>query len=151
MVVEYARNVLKLRGANTTEIDEHTKYPVIDIMPDQREKLAEGDYGGSMRLGVYPAYLKEHTIARTAYAAEMVQERHRHSYEVNPEYIELIQKAGLIFSGISPDEKLMEIAELPKSKHPFFLGTQFHPEFTARPLSSHPLFDAFIKAVGKKT
>ena len=150
MVVEYARNVLKLRGANTTEIDEQTKYPVIDIMPDQREKLALGDYGGSMRLGVYPAYLKERTIARAAYAAEMVHERHRHRYEVNPEYIAMIQKAGLIFSGISPDEKLMEIAELPKSKHPFFLGTQFHPEFTARPLDSHPLFDAFIKATGKK-
>lgn len=150
MVVEYARNVLKLRGANTTEVDTQTKYPVIDIMPDQRAKLAEGDFGGSMRLGVYPAYLKERTIARAAYDAEMVHERHRHRYEVNPEYIEMIQKAGLVFSGISPDEKLMEIAELPKSKHPFFLGTQFHPEFLARPLTSHPLFDAFIKAaIGK--
>ena len=80
----------------------------------------------------------------------MVHERHRHRYEVNPKYIAAIEKAGLVFSGISPDEKLMEIAELPKSKHPFFLGTQFHPEFTARPLRSHPLFDAFVKAAIKK-
>lgn len=150
MVVEYARNVLGLKNANTTEIDTKTKYPVIDIMPDQAEKLASGDYGGSMRLGVYPAYLKERTIARAAYAAEMVHERHRHRYEVNPAYIDMFTKAGFVFSGISPDEKLMEIAELPKSKHPFFLGTQFHPEFTSRPLTSHPLFDAFIKAAIRK-
>lgn len=150
MVVEYARNVLGLKGANTVEVDPTTKYPIIDIMLDQKKKLKDKDYGGSMRLGVYPAYLKEHTVARAAYGAEMVQERHRHRYEVNPEYIDAIQKAGLVFSGISPDEKLMEIAELPKSKHPFFLGTQAHPEFTARPLTSHPLFDAFVKAASKK-
>lgn len=150
MVVEYARNVLGWKGANTVEVDPKTKYPIIDIMTDQKEKLAEGDYGGSMRLGTYPAYLKEHTVARAAYGAEMVQERHRHRYEVNPEYVPALTKAGLVFSGISPDERLMEIAELPKSKHPFFLGTQFHPEFTARPLTSHPLFDAFIKAASKK-
>jgi len=150
MVVEYARNVLGLKGANTVEVDPKTKFPIIDIMPDQKSKLRDKDYGGSMRLGVYPAYLKEHTVARTAYGAEMVQERHRHRYEVNPEYVAALEKAGLVFSGISPDEKLMEIAELPKSKHPFFLGTQAHPEFTARPLTSHPLFDAFVKAASKK-
>ena len=150
LVAEYARNVLGLRGAITTEIDPKTKHPVVVILPEQQEKLDAGDYGGSMRLGVYPAYLKEGTVARAAYRAEMVQERHRHRYEVNPEYVEALEKAGLVFSGISPDEKLMEIAELPKSKHPFFLGTQFHPEFTARPLTSHPLFDAFIKAAIKK-
>ncbi len=150
MVVEYARNVLGLKGANTVEIDPKAKHPLIDIMPDQKQKLAEGDYGGSMRLGAYPAYLKEHTVARAAYNAEMVHERHRHRYEVNPAYIKALTEAGLVFSGISPDEKLMEIAELPKSKHPFFLGTQFHPEFLARPLISHPLFDAFIKAAAKK-
>ena len=150
MVVEYARNVLGYKGANTTEIDGKTKYPVIDIMPDQKKKLAMGDYGGSMRLGSYPAYLKERTIAREAYKQEIVHERHRHRFEVNPEYVEAIAKAGLIFSGVSPNETLMEIAELPRAKHPFFLGTQFHPEFTARPLSSHPLFDAFMKAASKK-
>ena len=150
MVVEYARNVLGLKGANTVEVDPKTKYPIIDIMYDQKQKLAEGDYGGSMRLGAYPAYLKENTIARDAYKSEMVQERHRHRYEVNPEYIAAIEQGGLVFSGVSPDEKLMEIAELPKSKHPFFLGTQAHPEFTARPLASHPLFDAFVKAAIKK-
>ncbi len=150
LVAEYARNVLGWKGAITTEIDPKAKYPVVDIMPDQQQKLDEGDYGGSMRLGSYPAYLKEGTVARAAYKAEMVHERHRHRYEVNPKYVKELEAAGLVFSGISPDEKLMEIAELPKSKHPFFLGTQFHPEFTARPLSSHPLFDAFIKAASKK-
>lgn len=150
MVAEYARNVLGLKGAITTEIDPKTKYPVVVILPDQQAKLDAGDYGGSMRLGSYPAYLKEGSIARASYKAEMVHERHRHRYEVNPEYVQALEKAGLVFSGISPDEKLMEIAELPKSKHPFFLGTQFHPEFTARPLTSHPLFDAFIKAASRK-
>lgn len=150
MVVEYARNVLGWKGANTTEIDRDTKYPVIDIMPEQKKKLAAADYGGSMRLGSYPAYLKGGTIARAAYKAEMIHERHRHRYEVNPAHIAEIEKAGLVFSGISPDKKLMEIAELPRAKHPFFLGTQFHPEFTARPLQSHTLFDAFIKAAAKK-
>jgi CTP synthase len=150
MVVEYARNVLGWKDAQTTEIAPETKHPVVDIMPEQRAKLALGDYGGSMRLGSYPAYLKERTIARAAYKAEMIHERHRHRYEVNPLFIEAIEKAGLVFSGISPDKKLMEIAELPKSKHPFFLGAQFHPEFTARPLGSHPLFDAFMKAATAK-
>ena len=144
LIVEYARNVLGLRGAHTTEIDRETKHPVIDIMPEQKKKLAEKDYGGSMRLGSFPAYLKQGTIARNAYKAEMIHERHRHRYEVNPEFISQLEKAGLVFSGISPDKKLMEIAELPKSKHPFFLGTQFHPEFTARPLQPHKLFMAFI-------
>jgi CTP synthase len=150
MVVEYARNVLGWKGANTTEIDPKTKHPVIHVMSDQKGKLATASYGGSMRLGSYPAYLKDRTHAREAYGTEMVRERHRHRYEVNQEYVKEIEAAGLVFSGVSPDEKLMEIAELPKSKHPFFLGTQFHPEFTARPLTSHPLFDAFIKAAIKK-
>lgn len=150
MVVEYARNVLGLKGANTTEIDPKTKHPVIHVMLDQKGKLASGSYGGSMRLGAYPAFLKDRTIAREAYGTEMVRERHRHRYEVNQDYVAQIEATGLVFSGVSPDEKLMEIAELPKSKHPFFLGSQFHPEFTARPLSSQPLFDAFIKAAIKK-
>ena len=146
MTVEYARNVAGLKGAHTTEINPKTPDPVIMILPEQVEKLAKKDFGGSMRLGAYPCDLVEGTIARKAYGKESVSERHRHRYEVNPEYIERLTKAGLVFSGISPDRRLMEIAELPKSEHPFMLGTQFHPEFRARPLSPHPLFSAFIKA-----
>lgn len=150
MVVEYARNVVGLRGAHTAEVNPKSPHVVVDIMSEQKKKLAMGDYGGSMRLGEFPAYLKGGTIARKAYKKEMVQERHRHRYEVNPDYVAEISKAGLIFSGVSPDEKLMEIAELPEKQHPFFLGTQFHPEFTAHPLTSQPLFDAFIKAATQK-
>ncbi len=150
MTVEYARNVLKLKGANTVEIDEKTPHPIIDIMPDQKKKLAMHDYGGSMRLGSYVAELGKGTIAREAYGKGSVIERHRHRYEVNPTYVGELKKAGLVFSGTSPDGTLMEIAELPRSKHPFFLGTQFHPEFLARPLRPHPIFTAFIKASLKK-
>lgn len=146
MVVEYARNVLGIEGAHTTEIDPDTSFPVIDIMPEQRKKLEAKDYGGSMRLGGYQALLKKGTIAYSAYGKEEIRERHRHRYEVNPQYIEKLSSKDLLFSGVSPDGTLMEIAELPKSIHPFFLGTQFHPEFLARPLSPHPLFTAFIKA-----
>ncbi len=146
MTVEYARHVAGLPKAHTTEINPKTETPLIDILPEQKEKLVRKDYGGSMRLGAYPCVLKEGTIARAAYAKKEISERHRHRYEVNPEYIETLEKAGLIFSGQSPDRKLMEIAELPKSVHPFMLGTQFHPELRARPLDPHPLFDAFIKA-----
>ncbi len=149
-VVEYARNVLKLKGANTAEIDPKTPHPLIDIMPDQKEKIAKGDYGGTMRLGSYPCVLKKNTIAQKAYGASEIIERHRHRYEVNPAYIPQLEKAGFVFSGTSPDGTLMEIGELPQSTHPFFLGTQFHPEFLARPLSPHPLFTAFIKAAKKK-
>jgi CTP synthase len=146
MTVEYARNVVGLPKANTTEINPKTQFPVIDILPEQKEKLARKDYGGSMRLGAYPCELKDGTIARAAYGKKDISERHRHRYEVNPDYIEKLEKAGLVFSGKSPDRKLMEIAELPKSAHPFMLGTQFHPELRARPVDPHPLFDAFIKA-----
>ena len=145
LCVEFARNVLKLEDANTVEIDPVTSAPVIDIMPDQKKKLAAGNYGGSMRLGAYPAVLKEGTIAFRAYGEKEISERHRHRYEVNPEYIEKLEQAGLVFSGKSPDGKLMEIAELPPKIHPFFLGTQFHPEFKSRPLASHSLFTEFLK------
>ncbi|HEY4496348.1 MAG TPA: CTP synthase [Candidatus Paceibacterota bacterium] len=145
MCVEFARNVLKLKDANTTEINQATSAPVIDIMPDQKKKLAEGNYGGSMRLGAYPAILKEGTTAFKAYGAKEISERHRHRYEVNPEFIEQLEQAGLVFSGQSPDSKLMEIAELSRKTHPFFLGTQFHPEFKSRPLTPHPLFTEFLK------
>lgn len=146
MVVEYARGVLGLRGANTREMDPSAKHLVIDVMEGQKENLAKNNYGGSMRLGGYKAVLKNGSIAREAYGKRTIIERHRHRYEVNPEYVEDLEKAGLVFSGRSPDKTLMEIAELPKEEHPFYLGTQFHPEFLAHPLQPHPLFSAFIKA-----
>jgi CTP synthase len=153
LTVEYARHVAGIPGAHTTEIDPKAKDPVIMILPEQIEKLAKRDYGGSMRLGAYPCKLEEGTIAREVYGEKTVSERHRHRYEVNPEYVSRLEEAGLVFSGRSPSGKLMEIAELPKSVHPFMLGTQFHPELKARPLSPHPLFTAFLKAAivrGKK-
>ncbi|MFA6050212.1 MAG: CTP synthase [Candidatus Paceibacterota bacterium] len=150
MTIEYARNVLGWKDANTAEINAKASKVVIDIMPDQKKKLADGNYGGSMRLGAYPAKLLKGSVAEKAYGKTEISERHRHRYEVNPQYVEEIENAGLVFSGKSPDGKLCEIAELPQSKHPFFLGTQFHPEFLARPLSPHPLFTAFIKAALKK-
>ena len=144
--IEFARNVAGLKGAHTTEIDAKTPHPIITILPEQIEKLARKDYGGTMRLGAYPCDLLDGSVAQKAYGKKSVSERHRHRYEVNPDYIEKLNKAGLVFSGMSPDRRLMEIAELPRSEHPFFLGTQFHPEFRARPLSPHPLFSEFIKA-----
>lgn len=146
LVIETARNLAKIKDATSREIDPTSPNLIIDIMADQKKKLADKDYGGTMRLGAYPAHLKKGTIARGAYKAEMVSERHRHRYEVNPEFVKQLEDAGLVFSGVSPDGKLMEIAELPKKDHPFFLGTQFHPEFLARPASPHPLFTEFIKA-----
>lgn len=144
MTIEYARNVLGLTGAHTAEINPKSPHLVIDIMPDQKKKIAEGNYGGSMRLGTYVAQLGKGTIAREAYGKSAIKERHRHRYEVNPAYISRLENGGLVFSGKSPDGTLMEIAELPRDKHPFFLGTQFHPEFLARPLDPHPLFTEFM-------
>jgi CTP synthase len=146
MSIEYARNVLMLEGAQTAEINPKAPHLIIDIMPDQKRKIEEGYYGGTMRLGQYPAKLGKGTIAAEAYGTTTIKERHRHRYEVNPDYVAPLTDGGLIFSGTSPDGKLMEIAELPRTAHPFFLGTQFHPEFLARPLAPHPLFTAFIKA-----
>jgi CTP synthase len=146
MVIEYARNVLGLKNAHTTEIQKNSEDPIVDIMLEQKKHLASNKYGGTMRLGAYPCYLKKGTMARAAYKKEMVDERHRHRYEINPKYIQPLEKAGLVFSGTSPDSILMEIAELPRSVHPFMLGTQFHPEFQARPLAPHPLFTEFLKA-----
>ncbi|MGE5541106.1 MAG: CTP synthase [Bacillota bacterium] len=151
LVIEYARNIVGLDGAHTVEINPDAKHPVIDVMPDQKALIAEGRYGGTMRLGTYPAYLKEGTVAREAYGADVVDERHRHRYEVNPEYVEQLTDKGLVFSGTSPDGVLMEIAELPKSEHPFYLGCQFHPELQARPLTPHPLFSAFMKAAKERS
>ncbi len=145
-VLEYAQNVLRLKNASTTEIDPEADHLVIDVMPDQKEKIANGDMGGTMRLGEYPAVLKKGSIAQKSYKDTTISERHRHRYEVNPEYVDRLTEKGVTFSGTSPDGTLMEIMELPKDVHPFFVGVQFHPEFHARPLSPHPLFTAFVKA-----
>ena len=149
-VIEYARNVAGLAGAHTTEVKKDAKHPVIAVMESQKKHLAENKYGGTMRLGAYPCKLRKGSIAREAYNKDAVSERHRHRYEVNPKYVVQLEKAGLVFSGRSPDGVLMEIAELPKNVHPFFLGTQFHPEFLSRPLVPHPLFTAFLKAASDK-
>jgi len=146
LVIEFARNVLGLEVANTAEIDPASPHLVIDIMPDQKKKMKEENYGGTMRLGAYPAVLKKGTLARKAYHDKAeISERHRHRYEVNPEYVAQLEKGGLVFSATSPDGVLMEIAELPEKTHPFFLGTQFHPELISRPLDPHPLFVEFVR------
>jgi CTP synthase len=145
-IVEFARNVLKWKSVSTAEIDPKASHIVVDIMPEQKERIAKSDMGGTMRLGEYPADLKKGSLAAKAYGAEHISERHRHRYEVNPEYIARLQEGGIVFSGTSPDGRLMEIAELPKEAHPFFIGVQFHPEFHARPLDPHPIFTAFVKA-----
>ncbi len=145
-VLEYAKNVLKLKSVSTEEIDPKAEHLVVGIMDEQREKIAKKDMGGTMRLGEYEAVLKKSSLAAKAYKSTDIVERHRHRYEINPKYIEQIEKAGLIFSGKSPNGQLMEIAELPPAIHPFFLGVQFHPELIARPLAPHPLFTAFVRA-----
>ncbi len=145
-VVEFARNVAGFEGAHTTEVNPQSSHPVIDVMPEQKKNLAVKNYGATMRLGAYPAKIASQTLAHQAYGTSKISERHRHRYEVHPNYIPKLEKKGLIFSGISPDRRLMEIAELPQSVHPFFLGTQFHPELKSRPLDPHPLFVEFIRA-----
>ncbi len=146
-VIESLRAVKGYEVAHTTEIDQKTIHPVIDILPEQKKNLSAKHFGATMRLGAYPAILTKNTIAYKAYGGENISERHRHRYEVNPDYIEIIKKeTDLIFSGISPDRRLMEVMEIPKEKHPFFVGTQFHPELKTRPLRPHPLFLAFMEA-----
>ncbi len=145
-VVEFARSVARLDNANSTEIDKTTPHPVINILPSQKEKIENSNYGGTMRLGAYPAVLKKGTVAQRAYGTTHISERHRHRYEVNPEYIECLEANGMIFSGMSPDKRLMEIMELPVKTHPFFIGTQFHPEFKSRPQKAHPIFLKFMEA-----
>ncbi len=141
VVVEYARNVLGMSGANSTEFDAATAHPVIDLLPEQKN---EKKLGGTMRLGAYPCRLKEGSRARAAYGAESVQERHRHRYEVNPDYIDRLEAGGLNIGGMSPDRRLVEMVEIPG--HPWFVATQAHPEFTSKPLRPNPLFVAFVAA-----
>lgn len=143
-VIEYARNVLGLKGANSREFDEHAANPVIDLMLEQ--KNVQG-YGGTMRLGAYDCVLKDGSKAQKAYGAEKISERHRHRYEVNNEYIKELSDAGLVFSGMSPDGMLAEIVELPKLD--WFVAAQFHPEFKSRPDRPHPLFRGLVEAALK--
>jgi CTP synthase len=150
LVIESARTVAKIKDATSREMDPKAKHLVVDVMEEQDDLVKKGYLGGTMRLGGYKTVLEKGTQAAKAYGGSPVVERHRHRYEVNTKYIEKLEDAGLVFSGKSPDGLLMEIAELPKKEHPFFLATQFHPEFLARPLDPHPLFTAFIKASIKK-
>lgn len=141
--IEFARNVAGLKGAHTEEIDPKTPYPVIHIMDEQKEKVKNKDYGGSMRLGAYDCELKDSTIARKAYGQKLISERHRHRYEFNNDYREKLESLGLVISGVNPQRNLVEIIEV--KGHPFFVGTQFHPEFKTRFLRPQPLFSAFVK------
>jgi CTP synthase len=145
MVVEFARHLLGGEEANSSEFRENTAHPVIDLMLEQRGIT---DKGATMRLGLYPCVLEPGTIAAEAYGVDQIDERHRHRYELNNDYREMLGKAGMRFSGVSPDNMLVEIAEL--SDHPFMLGTQFHPEFLSRPTRPHPLFVEFIAAACEK-
>lgn len=139
--VEFARNVLGLKGAHSTELNPNTKYPIIDLLPEQKDVE---DLGGTLRLGLYPCKLKNHTLAAQIYDDELVYERHRHRYEFNNEYREAMEAEGLVFSGTSPDGRLVEIIELPENE--FFVASQFHPEFKSRPNRPQPLFRDFIGA-----
>ncbi len=145
MVVDFARHILNTEKVNSTEFDRSTPNPVIDLMPDQRDIA---DMGGTMRLGLYPCKLKSGTKAKEAYQKDLIQERHRHRFEFNNAYRSKFEAAGMCFSGVSPDNRLVEIAEL--EDHPFMVGTQFHPEFLSRPNRPHPLFVAFLQAAKER-
>ena len=142
-VCEYARNVAGMPGASSTEFVPDCEYPVIDLMPDQEDVTSKG---GTMRLGAYPCKVAEGTLAREAYGEELVYERHRHRFEVNNAYREKLHQAGLTFSGVSPDDRLVEMVELPEDVHPWFVAAQFHPEFKSRPTRPQPLFREFVRA-----
>jgi len=145
MTIEFARNVVGLKGATSEEFDPKAKHQVVHFLPGQSETRSKG---GTLRLGSWPCQLKKGTLAYAAYAAKLIHERHRHRYEFNNHYREKLEKAGLIISGDSPDRKLMEIVEI--KNHPFMLGSQFHPEFKSRPARPHPLFRKFVEVVMKK-
>jgi CTP synthase len=140
-VIEFARHVCGLERANSVEIDPDTPHPVIHLMPDQRNVTSKG---GTMRLGAFPCTLSAHSLAARTYGKRKISERHRHRYEVNNEYRPILEKHGLVLSGVSPSGDLVEMVELPN--HPWFLGSQFHPEFKSRPLDCHPMFKGFIRA-----
>lgn len=142
-VIEFARHACGFSGANTEEVDEKTMHPVVHILPEQKNVIEKG---ASMRLGSYPCRLSLKSLASSLYHADLIEERHRHRYEVNNDYRDPLAKAGMVFSGVSPDYRLVEIIELPVSVHPYFIATQFHPEFKSRPNRAHPLFAGLIAA-----
>jgi CTP synthase len=140
-VIEYARNVLGYKNAHSSELDPNTEYPVIDLLPEQHDIE---DMGGTLRLGLYPCKIAAGSKSEEAYGESLIYERHRHRYEFNNHYRDALVEAGLIISGLSPDDRLVEIVEL--EDHPWFVAGQFHPEFKSRPTRSHPLFREFVKA-----
>jgi CTP synthase len=142
--IEFARNVAGIEDVNSEEVNPNCKNPVIHIMPDQKKKIADKDMGGTMRLGAYPCILNEKSKAFAAYGQKEISERHRHRYEFNNDYRDIMKENGLLLAGLSPDDNLVEIIEIPE--HKFFVASQFHPEFKSRPLKPHPLFREFIKA-----
>jgi CTP synthase len=141
MVIELARHALQTDEVNSTEFDPHVKHPVIDLMPDQHSVV---DMGGSMRLGIYPCHFAPGSLAAEAYGEPVAQERHRHRFELNNAYRDILARQGMVFCGLSPDRRLVEVVEM--DNHPWMVGTQFHPEFTSRPTRPHPLFSAFVAA-----
>ena len=141
MVIEFARNVAGLKGAHSSEFDSESQYKVIDFMPGQNDDINKG---GTLRLGSYPCIIKKGTTMERCYKTNEIKERHRHRYEFNNDYREILEKNGLVLSGLSPDGKLVETVEL--TDYPFFVGVQFHPEFKSRPNKPHPLFLGFIEA-----
>jgi CTP synthase len=147
-VVEYARSVCGLKGANSTEINPKTPHPVVDFLPWQKKLIKKSKYGATMRLGGQTVKIKPNTLTHKLYKKTSVIERFRHRYEINPEYVKILKKNGFVFSGMTPNEKIMQVGELPN--HPFFISSQFHPEFTSRPLKPNSLFNGFIKACIKK-
>ncbi|MDP4805236.1 MAG: CTP synthase [Candidatus Nanopelagicales bacterium] len=147
MVIEYARDVAGLEGANSVEFDESTPHPVVSTMADQRDVVSgDRDMGGTMRLGLYPAKLAEGSLVAEVYGAPYVDERHRHRYEVANAYRPVLEEHGFVFSGTSPDGRLVEFVELPRDVHPYYVGTQAHPEFRSRPTRAHPLFSGLVAA-----
>jgi CTP synthase len=147
MVIEYARNVVGLEGASSTEFEPDSKYPVIATMAEQLDIVeGKGDMGGTMRLGLYDAVLQDNSVVAETYGATKVSERHRHRYEVNNAYRDQLGEAGFVFSGTSPDGKLVEFVELPRETHPYYVATQAHPELSSRPTRPHPLFVGLVKA-----
>ena len=151
MVIEAARNLSSMKGANSAEFEPNCEFPVISTMHSQEEIVSgNGDMGGTMRLGLYPAHLIQNSVVAKLYGGMEISERHRHRYEVNNKYRDQIAKGGLVFSGTSPDGNLVEFVELPTDQHPFYVGTQAHPEFLSRPNKAHPLFSGLISAALKR-
>jgi CTP synthase len=147
MVIEFARHVAGITGADSTEFHPGCDEPVIATMAEQKHFVeGDGDLGGTMRLGLYPADLAEGSLVREAYGEAKVEERHRHRYEVNNAYRDRLEQAGLVFSGRSPDDSLVEFVELPREVHPYYVSTQAHPELRSRPTRPHPLFSGLVAA-----